>query len=227
MQVFADRLNSFGTFLENGSDYHEWVGSPLLVHRRCISPMYDISNKLSYDGIMKLQTGAPKKEVEELFVLDDSYWIDVKGNENGNKNHFVKEQGVVVCKLLEKAFEKSKEPDLYIISPFTTVVDGIRLYIRNYCRRNPNTKIDCEYITGYEVKRIGTVHTFQGKEAKEVIFLLGCDNSNSAKGAISWVNDNIVNVAVTRAKYRLYVIGDEEAWEKSSCVSLTRKYLKI
>ena len=227
VQVFADRLNSFGTFLENGSDYPEWVGSPLLVHRRCISPMYDISNKLSYDGIMKLQTRAPKKEVEKLFVLDDSYWLNAAGSEVGNKNHFVKEQGEVVCKLLEKAFEKSNEPNIYIISPFTTVVDGIRNYIRSYCYKHPNTKIDSEYITGYEVKRIGTVHTFQGKEANEVIFLLGCDKSDGAKGAINWVNNNIVNVAVTRAKYRLYVIGDEEAWKKSACVSLARKYLKM
>ena len=227
VQVFADRLNSFGTFLENGSDYPEWVGSPLLVHRRCISPMYDISNKLSYDGIMKLQTRPPKKEVEKLFVLDDSYWLNVAGSEVGNKNHFVKEQGEVVCKLLEKAFEKSNEPNIYIISPFTTVVDGIRNYIRSYCYKHPNTKIDSEYIAGYEVKRIGTVHTFQGKEANEVIFLLGCDKSDGAKGAINWVNNNIVNVAVTRAKYRLYVIGDEEAWKKSACVSLARKYLKM
>ena len=227
VQVFADRLNSFGTFLENGSDYPEWVGSPLLVHRRCISPMYDISNKLSYDGIMKLQTRPPKKEVEKLFVLDDSYWLNAAGSEVGNKNHFVKEQGEVVCKLLEKAFEKSNEPDIYIISPFTTVVDGIRNYIRSYCYKHPNTKIDSEYIAGYEVKRIGTVHTFQGKEANEVIFLLGCDKSDGAKGAINWVNNNIVNVAVTRAKYRLYVIGDEEAWKKSACVSLARKYLKM
>ena len=43
---------------------------------------------------------------------------------------------------------------------------------------------------------------------------------------VNWVNDNIVNVAVTRAKYRLYVIGDEEVWKKSACVSLARKYLK-
>ena len=226
VQVFADRLNSFGTFLENGSDYPEWIGSPLLVHRRCISPMYDISNRLSYDGIMKLQTRPPKKEIEKMFVLDDSYWLNVKGNENGSKNHFVKEQGEIVCKLLEKAYEKSNEPDIYIISPFTTVVDGVRNHIRSYCSKNPNTKIDSEYITGYEVKRIGTVHTFQGKEANEVIFLLGCDESDGAKGAVNWVNDNIVNVAVTRAKYRLYVIGDEEVWKKSACVSLARKYLK-
>ena len=44
-------------------------------------------------------------------------------------------------------------------------------------------------------RNIGTVHKFQGKEANEVIFLLGCDTSKDAEGAIRWVNTNIVNVA--------------------------------
>lgn len=227
VQIFADRLNSYGTYLENGSDYPDWVGAPLLVHRRCISPMYDISNRLSYNGLMKQQTNPPSKNVEEKFILDKSCWINVIGSEYGNKNHFVKEQGEKVCELLEKSFSKNAEPNLYIISPFTTVVSGIKRYISDYCRGNPKSNINLEYINNYKQKRVGTVHTFQGKEANEVIFLLGCDCSEGAKGAINWVNDNIVNVAVTRAKYRLYVIGDECAWKESSCISLMRKYLDV
>ena len=46
-----------------------------------------------------------------------------------------------------------------------------------------------------------------------MIFLLGCDTGKNSAGAVRWVNSNIVNVAVTRAKYRLYVIGDIRAWE--------------
>ena len=35
---------------------------------------------------------------------------------------------------------------------------------------------------------IGTVHTFQGKEAKVVIYMLGCQSDGSANGvAIKWV----------------------------------------
>ncbi len=37
---------------------------------------------------------------------------------------------------------------------------------------------------------IGTVYTFQGKEADQVIFLLGCDKN--ALSAVRWVNANIV-----------------------------------
>ena len=225
VQIFADRMNSIGTYLDNGSDYPEWVGSPLLVHRRCISPMYDISNRISYNGIMKQQTNPPKRELEEKFILDKSCWINIEGKEQGNKNHFVKEQGEKVCDLLEKAFSKNPEPNIYIISPFTTVVDGIKKYINTYCKKYPMTNIDSDYLTGYEQKRIGTVHTFQGKEADEVIFLLGCDCSDDCKGAITWVNENIVNVAATRAKYRLYVIGDMKAWSKSACVSIAKDLL--
>ena len=36
VQSLADKLNHFGTYLDNGTDYPEWVGCPLLVHRRCI-----------------------------------------------------------------------------------------------------------------------------------------------------------------------------------------------
>lgn len=58
-----------------------------------------------------------------------------------------------------------------------------------------------------------------------MIFLLGCDTSEEAKGAVRWVNKNIVNVAATRAKYRLYVIGDEEAWKASACVNTAKEII--
>ncbi len=217
VQSFADSMNLIGTYLDNGSDYPDWVGSPLLVHRRCISPMYDISNEISYGGIMKQQTAPPK--ASKKFVRQKSEWINVVGAEKGNKNHFVEAQAEKVCEILEEAFAISDEPNIYIISPFKSVVEGIRSYIGKYCDMNAQTKIRKDHILSQDTKRIGTVHTFQGKEADEVIFLLGCDDSPGASGAVKWVNPNIVNVAATRAKYRLYVIGDEDVWKNSACVS--------
>lgn len=225
VQEFADKMNLFGTYLDNASDYPEWVGCPLIVHRRCISPMYDISNEISYNGIMKQQTRLPKPAQEEMFIYDKSQWIQVKGREKGNKNHFVENQGKKVCELLEIAFSKNPKPSIYIISPFTTVVSGIKNYIIRYCRENTGTKINKDYILDYEKTRIGTVHTFQGKEADQVIFLLGCDDSKEAQGAVKWVNKNIVNVAVTRAKFRLYVVGDKDAWKLSPCVNMAKEII--
>ncbi len=224
VQSFADKLNNFGTYLDNGTDYPEWVGCPLIVHRRCISPMYDISNEISYNGIMKQQARQPSKDKVKNFILEKSQWINVIGKEKGNKNHFVESQGKKVCELLEIAFSKTAEPNIYIITPFTTVVKGLEKYINEYCKNN-STNINKDYILDYEQKKIGTVHTFQGKEADEVIFVLGCDSSKESEGAIKWVNKNIVNVAVTRAKFRLYVIGDDKAWRNSSCLNEAKQIM--
>ena len=218
VQSFADGLNAFGTYLDNGTDYPEWVGCPLLVHRRCISPMYDISNEISYNGIMKQQTRKPNIKKEKNFVYDRSQWINVDGKERGNKDHFVEAQGERACVILEKAFSKAESPRLFVISPFTTVVRGMKKYIKDYKAARPESSLSrCD--GAWMNTHIGTVHTFQGKEADEVIFLLGCDSSKGASGAVKWVNANIVNVAATRAKYRLYVIGDEQVWRQSEVVS--------
>lgn len=215
IQSCADEMNVFGTYLDNPEhpDFPDWVGCPLLVHRRCISPMYEISNTISYNGIMKQKTGQPNAELMESFIYEKSQWIQITGKEKGNKNHFVTAQADKVCEMLEMAFEKQEFPSLYIISPFTTVVSEMRFYIRTYRKSHLTSKLaKSQMFDDWLLKNIGTVHTFQGKEANEVIFLLGCDGSKDAEGAIGWVNNNIVNVAATRAKFRLYIIGDATIW---------------
>lgn len=213
VQEFADRINPVGTYyIESWGDYKTWVGCPLVVHRRCISPMYEISNAISYDNTMKQQTQKPKPEDEASFCLESSRWINVCGTENNSKtkDHYVKAQGKKAMDLILQAFSKTEEtPSLYVISPFTTVKDGFKKELNKSpaCRDNRR-------IQDWADTHIGTVHTFQGKEADEVIFLLGCDKN--ALSAVRWVNTNIVNVAVTRAKYRLYVIGDYNVWQHSN-----------
>jgi len=61
--------------------------------------------------------------------------------------------------------------------------------------------------------RIGTIHTVQGKGADSVILVLGAPKA-SQSGARSWAagTPNILNVAVSRAKQNLYVVGSYGAW---------------
>lgn len=203
VQGFADCLNPYGMYLGQGVE-REWVGCPLVVHRRCTDPMYSISNKLSYDETMKNDSKAP--DTDDKYILPKSCWINVSGTETGNKNHYVKKQGIVVLKLLKAMLKKTgKLQKLYIISPFTTIVKGIKSEIQNsdLCK---NSQVK----TWLSENNIGTVHTFQGKGTDEVIFLLGCDEKSVS--AANWVNKNIVNVAATRAKKRFYMIGDMNVW---------------
>jgi superfamily I DNA and/or RNA helicase len=55
------------------------------------------------------------------------------------------------------------------------------------------------------------VHTFQGHEHDVVILVLG----GGTPGARQWAasTPNLLNVAVTMASNRLYVIGDRAAWQ--------------
>ncbi|WP_335980920.1 AAA domain-containing protein [Streptomyces sp. CA2R106] len=63
-------------------------------------------------------------------------------------------------------------------------------------------------------KRYGTVHTTQGKEADIVVLVLG--TGTGQVGSRDWAakNPNLLNVAVTRARRRLVVIGDHAVWSR-------------
>lgn len=223
VQGFADKLNKFGSYIKDTVNEDAppiWIGCPLVVHRRCINPMFKISNELSYGKTMKMQTAIAKKDDEDKFVLKKSCWINVGGNENYKRNHFIEEQGKKALEIIIVSFKNYNGiPDLYVISPFTTVINGLKAMI-NQSKELNEYKEDVEnWVDNY----CGTVHKFQGKEAKEVIFILGCDEK--AGGAVRWVKPNIVNVAATRAKYRLYVIGDYKVWSKSRIFQTTKNII--
>lgn len=230
VQGFSDAINPIGSIIidENDAVNHgEWVGCPLVVHRRCINPMFGVSNELSYGNTMKYKTQSTKASIKKKFVMKESCWLNVGGSEVGQKNHYVKEQGKVVLDIVKKSFEiykatgnkkSERKPSLYIISPFTTVVHGVRTILKSDKELRNYSMFD-EWLS----ESIGTVHKFQGKEANEVIFVLGCDKK--ATGAVHWVNNNILNVAVTRAKYRFYLIGEHSVWSQSKIFALASNYL--
>ena len=74
---------------------------------------------------------------------------------------------------------------------------------------------------------VGTVHTFQGKEAKVVYLVLGADENS--RGAAFWAvgTPNIMNVAATRAKEEFYIIGSQRLYSSlgSKVVKETLKQL--
>lgn len=229
VQALADSSNPIGHYREGEDGQREWIGCPLIVHRRCVSPMFEISNEISYDNSMLNETPKldPEKEEDkkklESFYLPSSQWINVAGHENGNKDHYVAAQGKRAKEIVLAAFAKKRSnervPSLYIISPFSTVADGMREDLKA-CRPDGATQKAWD---DFLKNNIGTVHKFQGKEAQEVIFMLGCDSS--ASGAVQWVNPNIVNVAASRAKQRLYVIADCNIWESNPYVSTMKRII--
>ena len=238
VQRFADQINPFGAFLDNGTDYPNWIGCPLVVHRRCISPMYEISNNISYGGMMKQQSKYPSDSENAALIYKSSKWLNVAGIEKGHGNHYVAEQGSIVCQMVETAFQKAMKlsetkidakPNLYIISPFNTVVLGLKKAIEQYANKNKASSLaNNNSFVEWLNESIGTVHKFQGKETNEVIFVLGCDKSQKEKYSVKgFVNSNIVNVAVTRAKYRLYIVGDIDVWRTNKYINEAKSIMEM
>lgn len=183
------------------------VGIPLLVHRRCQEPMFGISNRIAYDGQMVFAAGVPPAS-EIGRVLGPSAWLDVDGNA---ETKWCEAEGEAVVDLLhELAGAGVKDPDLYVITPFRIVAYELRdrlamedALFRSFGVQTRNWLRD----------RVGTIHTFQGKEAEAVIAILGAPMA-AQQGARLWAasKPNILNVMVSRARNNLYVVGSRAAW---------------
>lgn len=214
IQTLADYAN-----LYYGKIGETEVGCPLVVHRRCLSPMFDISNKISYANRMINKCMLGKEQID--YVLEKNEFIDVKGQEIGEGNHYVKEQGKKIIEIINKYIDKDNKieffenyKNLYVISPFTTVVDEIRNEINNSFKEECQGKDDKDKLKKWCENCLGTVHKFQGKEANSVILLLGCDENSKKSAEWAAQSANILNVAATRAKKRFAIIGDLELWGK-------------
>jgi hypothetical protein len=189
VQQLTDRVSVLGTYL-NGPDGPIWVGSPLRVHRRCDQPMFDISNNIAYDGLMVY--GTPHRRA---VALPRSSWITVESTES--EGHWIPAEGRVVETLIGDLMRQGiSADDIFLISPFRVVVGRLR------------------QIAGRFGIKAGTIHTVQAKESDVVILVLGGDRHRP--GAKRWASarPNLLNVAVSRAKRRLYVVGNQEAWKQ-------------
>jgi superfamily I DNA and/or RNA helicase len=211
-QTLVDDISKYGFYKEQD----KWIGIPLWVHRRCKNPMFDVSNAISYGGNMVQSTDAPGK----------ACWYDISGSA---LDKYVKEQGEFLRESISKMIsqnpdiiDKSKKDIIYVISPFKNVAYQLSQELKKigFTRYGEDGK----------PTNIGTVHTFQGKEAPIVFLVLGCDEKS--KGAASWAmgskNPNIMNVAATRAKEEFYIIGDKRLFLgiKSNVINETYKILE-
>jgi len=209
IQNLADAANPCGALVAGKGDGHTWVGSPLRVHRRCVDPMFQIANAIAYENKMIFGLNSATPPVDG-YDLGPSAWVHQAGVSEGR--HVVPAQIELVTRALILLYQtKGELPPLYIISPFKRIkqallesLSDIQVWRSQKCSNLTNGELGkwCN-------ENIGTVHTFQGKEARIVWMVLGCDAQTQNEGAIAW---NILNVALTRAKHRFFIIGDARLW---------------
>jgi len=203
VQNFFDNINPVGTYINE-----MWIGSPLNIHRRCLEPMFSIANGIAYDNIMQNAN-------QETFLYKKSGLYSHYENILGScsTKQFVPEQASRAIELIQYYYNSLDDKDefsLFVISPFKVVISEFKRKLKIETSKNINEKLD---------KCIGTVHTFQGKEADVVIFLSGCDTDRM--GAIHWADStpNLLNVALTRAKKIFIAIGDKKLYKDTKYFS--------
>ncbi|WP_181168127.1 ATP-binding protein [Mesorhizobium sp. B2-4-19] len=215
-QTLADSATEYyGTF-ETSFGTRE-VGVPLLVHRRCEEPMFGISNAIAYENLMVQAKTANTSAIRD--VLGPSRWIDVEGR---GQEKWCQREGEVLLEMLKQLRQQEIAPDFYIVTPFVVVQDRMREMLRSSGLldgwvENPFTWV-------YE--RVGTVHTVQGREAEAIFFILGAPNAEQT-GARGWAGGrpNLLNVAVTRAKEAVYVVGNRTLWRSAGVFQSLDRFL--
>lgn len=205
----------------HAQDFSSWFGSPLRVHRRCIEPMFTIANEIAYNHSMVLAT-----DLNTDSPLPHSCWYDVKGAVS--MRQYVPSQGKELLERLIKALSIMPVPDLFILSPFREVIQQIQQLLLQSKDLRTLFKSRFSGISwrAWVKSCVGTIHAFQGKQASAVFFVIGADATTL--GAIEWATrkPNLLNVAVTRASLRFYIIGDYHLWRKWPYFDVAAQKLK-
>ena len=184
-----------------------WPPRPSLAPERLdrhLEPMFSVANEIAYAG--EMIHGRPHEDT--CYPMGLSRWIDLARPDGA---HFRTEDAEQVLALL-RALDWAVDQSVAIISPFKEVVRGLRRPVERevLALLPPERQTKEEREKALESVKVGTVHTFQGQEKTAVVLVLG----GGSNGARAWAagSPNLLNVAVTRAKDRLYVIGDRSKW---------------
>lgn len=162
-------------------------------HFRCNPRIITISNKFFYNSELKICT----KDKDDEFVglqycnLEGSVETGIGGRSISNM-----EEINAIKKYLISNQENFADKSIGIITPFKEQKNRLEQMVKSLGSVSKNITV-------------GTVHTFQGDE-KDIIILSLVITQGCKDGSVKWLNKekNIINVAITRAKDLLYVVGD-------------------
>ncbi|WP_424210938.1 AAA domain-containing protein [Streptomyces sp. BI20] len=202
-QSLADRVNRYGTLLPAPAeeDGRVWVGAPLRVHRRCEEPMFTIANEVAYGGMMVHGTASAPFPDEERDGLLPSRWLDTGDPGRDPDAPWGERDRKAFVFVLDHLRRAGVAPErIRIIAPFRALVKECVAV----CAERP------EWTWELREEHCATVHRAQGKESDVVVLVLG----GNRPGARRWAagDPRLVNVAASRAKRRLYVIGERALW---------------
>lgn len=170
----------------------------LAEHYRSQPNIIEFSNRVYYNRRLIVRTPVSNEETQSLL------WHDIPSQVDSGKGSLLnKKEAEEVLKLSKHLTEttlSNNEDTIGIVTPYKRQ----RNYIDNLLRRSGILKILGDRL------RIGTIHTFQGGETDIMIFSPVLTNGVNLRAA-EWISkeEGLLNVALTRAKKALHIVGDK------------------
>ena len=173
-------------------------------HFRCHPKIAELVNGLFYDGQLTVLSDIRGRPT--IANRGAVHWTHVEGRAEqprSGKSWINRAEAAKVVEsvkfLLPPGGVAADEPSIGVVTPFKAQADLIR----------------SELGEGFDHVRIGTVHTFQGGECDFVFYSLVAA-PNMPNGSIKWIDRqrNLWNVAITRARSHLVVIGNRSLWSE-------------
>lgn len=179
------RKNSiYKAFLANDAVSDEIL---LRHHYRCAKKIIDFNNKKYYNG--RLNIDSQVKTSRPLLM------VDVGENRTNYKNTAPREAEEIL-----RYVQHHKDKEIGIITPFANQKECIAQLLRE----NDIQNVTC-----------GTVHAFQGDEKDIILFSLAVTDQTADK-TYGWLKNNqeLINVATSRAREQLVVLGSGKNLER-------------
>jgi len=207
------------------SNYGKIVGQRLSIQYRMALPIGKLVSQCFYEGCLETGRGAPHQVFDNLpeNLGKVVTWIDTSkegtaaydrhpNGRNSNEYSFVNlREADLIIQLIQKLvdtlpsdsfFDSTKSPEIGVICMYKEQKILIEKKIRSlgWARQlidNASLMID-------------TVDGYQGKENSIIIVSLVRNNKEKKEGFLNSVNR--INVALSRAKERLYIFGAADMW---------------
>jgi len=165
-------------------------------HFRCHPHIAEISNRRFYGGKLTVLTDvARQKRMDDRAVV----WVDVPGKAarlgSGSWVNSAEADKTRVC--VEYLLDRlPAEATVGVVTPY-----------------KGQEELISQWFSGNDRVRVGTVHTFQGGERDAIVLSLVAAEG-MRQGSIGWLERQLFlwNVAITRARSHLVVVGDRALW---------------
>ena len=198
---WAYSANSLYAMASSISNYDQIIS--LRDHHRSFGSIIEFSNAEFYDGKLRVATNYSNLKRPRYMNLGIR-WVDIVGKttrpSSGGAFNDIEAQKVADV-LRHLVIENEYEGSVGVVTPFRSQVEHIQRIIEQ--------NEDLRVALSRNDFLVDTVHKFQGDERDVIVFSPVISNG-TADGALTFLRNtgNLFNVAITRARAVLVVVGD-------------------